>query len=210
MNQMEKEKITISIADLLKDKKCSQIILEALYTIKPSLKRVMFLTVSIFLLLNPLINMAFSKDTISKFIKMIDISNTVILVLLGMTFTGFSLFQALATKSTLKQLLINKVKDKSLFKEYNLFFFGINIINLIIIILNFCLTIFMNNIPKNWSLPFFNTKWNNYISLILIILYVILNLFAISEIKSFLYNIYQCFSLNAASNVIDDMKNEEK
>lgn len=207
MKDLEQQKIIENTKSLLEDKDSIKIIKESIITIKPSKMRVIVLLVILLLILKPIINLSNSQDTIKDFMEIINLSNVIIIPIFAMTFTGFALFQALASKSTLKQLLLNKVEDKSMFKFYNLFFMGINMIYLYIIVLNFILIIALKNIPNSWSIPQLPKVYNDIIACVLISLYISVNLFALTEIKSFLYNIYQCFSLNAASNVIDEIKN---
>ncbi|PEN45171.1 hypothetical protein COI74_06770 [Bacillus wiedmannii] len=100
--------------------------------------------------------------------------------------------------------------EKSKFEEYNLYFFGLSLLYLGIIILNLLLMLFFKNVPADWSLPFVSHQVNEIIASVLMTVYLGILMHSLIELKSFVYNLFQCFIINAASSGIDFLKEEQE
>ena len=206
----ENEKILESLRDLLGDQESLKLIKISTASLKCSKRRCMILLLMSFCLLIPLWYIGSSSHTIDSTIKIIQLSNDVIIPIFAMLFTGYALFQALVGGNTLKKMLIEKINNASAFKTYNLYFFSLAIYFLCIIILNFILLIVFENIPPDWAFPYLTQFANSVWATLLLLIYVIVNVNALIEVKSFLYNLYQCFSINAYANVITSLGKEDK
>ncbi|WP_261134392.1 hypothetical protein, partial [Bacillus sp. Marseille-Q3570] len=124
--------------------------------------------------------------------------------------TGYAIFQALANGNTVLQLIaINHEGKLDKFTVYNLYFYGLSIFFLFIIILNFILLFTFKYIPSNWSLKFISKGTNEYISASLITFYLIININFLIEVKCFIYNLFQTFITNASSASIDYLSKKE-
>jgi hypothetical protein len=124
--------------------------------------------------------------------------------------TGYAIFQALVNGDTLITLLKISEKEKSKFQEYNYFFLAFSILYTIIIISNFCIALFLRNVSLDWHIAYFSVKVNNAIYSIVVSAYITIVLNALIEIKSFVYNLYQIFSTNAAAKGISYLNNKNE
>lgn len=206
MSNDERKVISESIRDILADTDSDILIKKSLTLINPSKRRYIFLAISL-LVISFLYLFLFSAsvNVINSTIFLIESVNIIIIPTLGLAVTGYAIFQALANGDTLITLLKISKNDLSKFKEFNLFFLGFSILYLFIIIFNFLLLVFLKNVNSDWQLPYFNTEVNTIIYTVLISLYVTFILNALVEIKCFVYNLYQIFSMNASSNGINHL-----
>jgi len=137
--------------------------------------------------------------------------NTVIIPIFTVLITGYSIFQALSNGSTLIRLIAVKHKEQlDKFSTYNVYFYGLSIIYLGIIILNLLLLVIFKYLPTDWCLSFFSKSTNEYIAAVLISLYLVIILYFLIEIKSFIYNLFQIFTTNAAETSIQYLVNENE
>lgn len=205
-----KELIMNNLKDLLKEKNFKNIIFEGIKLIKPSKNRIIGIIIILLIITKPTIDIITSNQTIEKIVSILEFSNDIIKDFFGIVFTGYALFQALIGVNSLKQMLINKIGKYSSFKTYNLYFFTICIMYLSIILLNYLLLIIFNNFDFNFINKLICNRGKNIIEYIFIIGYIAINIFAISEIKSFLVNMYLCFNLSVFSEGIEMVKNIEE
>ena len=108
-------------------------------------------------------------------------------------------------------LLTSEEDGKSKLEESNESFIYLIIIQIIALLIDFLVYIVMSAIPHNWYLTNINIV-NECISVILIEALLYLNVEAIWEMKSFIFNVYQLFNAHAMSRVVEiiERKNEEK
>lgn len=134
--------------------------------------------------------------------------NAIVIPIFAVIITGYAIFQALGNGNTMITLLTVKHNEKySKFAIYNLYFFGIACCYLILIIINFILMFIFKYMPSDWSIPYFTEKSNEFISSILISAYLIVILYLIIEVKSFIFNLFQVFITNASSSAEELVKN---
>lgn len=162
--------------------------------------------ITIVALVLALIKIGYSEDTIKKFLLVVEVSNTIALVMFGAVIMGYTIFQALAQGSTLKEFLLNNDSKKSQFHAYNLSFFNTTVLYLFIIVINYILIVILKSIPEDWCIIYLSNNINNFIATILISIYFLLNIYSLLEVKSFIFNLYKCFSINAVANTIDFIK----
>ena len=162
--------------------------------------------ITIVALVLALIKIGYSDDTIKKFLLVVEVSNTIALVMFGAVIMGYTIFQALAQGSTLKEFLLNNDSDKSQFHSYNLSFFNTTVLYLFIIVINYILIVILKSIPEDWCIIYLSNNINNFIATTLISIYFLLNIYSLLEVKSFIFNLYKCFSINAVANTIDFIK----
>jgi len=164
--------------------------------------------ITILALILSLIKIGYSEDTITEFLPIIEVSNSIALVMFGAIIMGYTIFQALAQGPTLKEFLLNDDSNKSQFHSYNLSFFNTTVLYLFIIIINYILIVIFKSIPKNWYLIYLDNNINNFIATTLISIYFLVNIYSLLEVKSFIFNLYKCFSINAVANTIDIVKKD--
>ncbi|MCY8913185.1 hypothetical protein MOE47_09630 [Bacillus atrophaeus] len=212
MDEEKKEQIKEHIEDLLKYKRMNsnQIFLESIGLFKLSYLRLCFLIlifVAAFIFLKfILFNVASAIDIISDITVNV---NTIIIPIFTIIVTGYAIFQALANDQTMITLITVKHKEQSSkFKIYNLYFLGVGVFYLIIIIINFMLMIIFKYLSSNWYFVCLSKETNEFISALLISLYITFILNFLIELKSVIYNLFQVFVTNAASNGINFVKSE--
>jgi len=137
--------------------------------------------------------------------------NTVIIPVFAIIVTAYAIFQALASDHTMITLITVNHQDKgSKFKIYNLYFFGVAVSYLILIVLNFLLMVIFKYLPIDWHLAFWSKETNELISALLISFYITLILNFLVEMKSVIYNLFQVFITHAASNAIKHLNDSEQ
>ncbi|EHI98062.1 hypothetical protein CDLVIII_1363 [Clostridium sp. DL-VIII] len=205
---MTKKQILIdNLSDIkkYKSKKFSEVIKEAFCTIIPSKRRLVVILIVLVILAYPIEISVKSNNTLSNLKDLLGLSNGVIMAMFAILFTGYALFQALINRNTLKILFLSKSKHgKSLFSEYNLYFFAMCILYVLLIIINYIGTFIIIYIGTN-NIVNINEEAKNIILRICIYLYLFINIFAIIEIKSFIYNLFQCFNISAMSTMIESL-----
>lgn len=205
---IEKDVLAGNLKDLLKEKKFKDILIEGLKLLKPSKFRIIFIIIVLLLICVPVYNIVNGADVIKKVQFIMDESNDLIKDLFGIIFTGYALFQALIGVNALKQMLINKIGKHSSFKAYNLYFFILSIMYLVLIIFNYILGILINSGIYNY-ISILNVTTKKCLEFSFIIVYIGINIFAISEIKSFLVNMYHCFNMSVFSEGIEIVNNHK-
>ncbi|SMD81883.1 hypothetical protein BACERE00175_01677 [Bacillus cereus] len=212
MNQEKKNQLLASIRSLTDpNTKSDQIMKKSLALQIPSKRRFLFLglvAVAFFAIHHCML--VHSEDYIENFTDLLGNINDIIVPTFAVIITGYAIFQALANGSTLINLMAVSEAEKSKFEEYNLYFFGLSLLYLGIIILNLLLMIFFKNVPADWSLPFVSHQVNEIIASVLMTIYLGVLMHSLIELKSFVYNLFQCFIINAASSGIDFLKEEQE
>lgn len=174
-----------------------------------NLKRT-FLVILFGLVLLPIILYISNSIFTYKYIEIIiNETNDLMISLFAISFTGYALFQALTSGYTLTSLLKTKDKTYNKFEEFNLSFFSLNLFILFIITINYILKIsmpiikdtnFINNIKVD----------KNIIACIFIYFYIVFVMYLLLEMKSFIFNLFQCFNFNAIAHGIDVLKNSKE
>ncbi|MCY7913499.1 MULTISPECIES: hypothetical protein [Bacillus] len=137
--------------------------------------------------------------------------NTIIIPVFAIIVTAYAIFQALVSDQTMITLITVNHEDKgSKFKVYNLYFFGVAVSYLFLIILNFLLMFIFKYMPTHWYITFWSKDTNEYISAFLISLYISLVLYFLVEMKSVIYNLFQVFVTHAASNAIKHLNDSDQ
>lgn len=194
-----------------KNHSSKKIIIEALKTLTFDKKSVFRKIIFIFLETIIAILIANSLETISIVKDVVGYIGQIQVGLIGVVFTGYALFQALIGDKLMMYLLTSEEDGKSKLEESNESFIYLIIIQIIALLIDFLVYIVMSAIPHNWYLTNINIV-NECISVILIEALLYLNVEAIWEMKSFIFNVYQLFNAHAMSRVVEiiERKNEEK
>ncbi|MDX5475907.1 MAG: hypothetical protein LPK00_10280 [Bacillaceae bacterium] len=139
--------------------------------------------------------------------------NGIIIPIFAVIITGYAIFQALANGPTLIRMVSvkhesNKTETLSKFAVYNLYFYGLSIFYLFLIVINFFLSITLSFIDDNWSLIFISKAQNEIISSILITIYILVVLNFLIELKSFIFNLFQIFITNGVNATTQHLEEE--
>ncbi|HDR5349732.1 hypothetical protein PDQ74_05845 [Bacillus cereus group sp. Bc005] len=212
MNQEKKDQLIESIRRLTDPNvKSDQFVKKSLALQIPSMRRFLFLVVvSLAFFAVHYFLLVHSESYIENFTDLLGNINDIIVPTFAVIITGYAIFQALVNGSTLINLMAVNEAEKSKFEEYNLYFFGLSLLYLGIIILNLLLMLFFKNVPADWSLPFVSHQVNEIIASVLMTLYLGILMHSLIELKSFVYNLFQCFTINAVSSGIDFLKEHKE
>lgn len=174
-----------------------------------TIKRVFLICIlSLFSL--PLINHISISENTYKYVEiLVNSTDTLMLGLFAITFTGYALFQALTSGHTLISFLKERTKNMSKFEEFNLSFFSLTLGYLFIISINYILKISLPIIVDFKLLNFLGSFKNNIVN-ISIYFYFVFNIFLLLEMRSFIFNLFQCFNVNAISHGIKYLKDDKK
>ncbi|MFA2814597.1 hypothetical protein AB1I91_12785 [Bacillus paranthracis] len=212
MNQEKKDQLIESIRRLTdQNVKSDQFVKKSLALQIPSMRRFLFLVVvSLAFFAIHYFLLVHSESYIENFTDLLGNINDIIVPTFAVIITGYAIFQALVNGSTLINLMAVSEAEKSKFEEYNLYFFGLSLLYLGIIILNLLLMLFFKNVPADWSLPFVSHQVNEIIASVLMTLYLGILMHSLIELKSFVYNLFQCFTINAVSSGIEFLKEHKE
>jgi hypothetical protein len=193
-------KIRESLNQILAEQHPTTVLKNSLKVICPgSLTRVLILSVSFTFCLFFVYYYSYNLDEI--LLKAINLSNDLIFVLFASVFTVSALFVAFIKGKALQYMLMPNENGNC---TYNLFawqFYGLIIIFLFIMILNFILELYIGNFQI--CLPDSIYKYGKLIDSIFISLYIILILNIILETRSFVCNMYQIFKYSIYGEYID-------
>lgn len=210
---MRKEDFIKSIKEIIgiKEESSLNMLLKTSSLFKISFRRSIFLLVTFIVLFFVIGNLLFVEKQATKIVTDLTTDlNTIIIPIFAVVLTGFSIFQALANKSTLQILISVRQEDESMFVTYNKYFYGISFVYLILIIVNLILQFIFKNISSNWQLSIFPQVLNERISAVLISFYLVVIINFLIEIKSFIFNLFQIFLTSASSTGIEILKEIDK
>ena len=129
-----------------------------------------------------------------------------ILVLLGVVFGAYSIFQALLGKSVLKCLIEDK---NNILKQSNRTFLNLTILYICGIVGNIVLKICLKIIPSDFLLIRGSLLTSNIIALILITSYSTFMLLIILETITFAINLYKMFCTYNTTNILELIDEDE-
>lgn len=210
MNRKEKEQIYRGLTSLTNEyDNFGKVVLKILaraVSLK-TIKRV-FIICIICLALLPLIYTVSKSETTYKYIEvLISSTDTIMISLFGFTFTGYALFQALTSGHTLISFLKQRSNNMSKFEEFNLSFFSLTLGYLFIIAINYILKIVLPIMNDFNILNFLSINKDTLVTTS-IYFYLVFNIFLLLEMRSFIFNLFQCFNVNAISYGIKALKDD--
>jgi hypothetical protein len=215
MDEQQKNQLINNIEDLLKLKNHNSfsLFVKSLPLFYLSSTRLKFLISTFVILFFIIKHLLFPSNLAINIIYEITvIVNNVMLPIFAVIITGYAIFQALVNGKTTMLTLIsvkhNNTNTK--FEVYNLYFYGISIWYLFIIIFNFILSIIFKFLPREWSIYYLSKSVNEIISAMMISVYITIIVNFLIEMKSFIYNLFQVFITNASSTSIDYLQQNDK
>ncbi|WP_278683246.1 hypothetical protein [Paraclostridium bifermentans] len=155
---------------------------------------------------------AVSNNTYKYINNLIDTTDTTMLALLGITFTGYALFQAMTSGYTLVVMLRERDDERSKFEDFNLSFFSLTLGYLLVISLNYILKLIIPILidSKLFEQVDMLRQIKNPICIIFTFIYVVFNIYLLLEMRSFLFNIFQCFNINVISQGVKTLKDQNE
>lgn len=209
---VEKEKLIQNAKRLLRYKEINSnaLLKESLKHLKPTYKR-SILSICVFFLSALIFNLYIFKNiqVVHFLVELTQQLNIILVPVFAVIITGYAIFQGLVNGKTLLLLTGIDHKDKgSKFEVYNLYFFGLSCIYLMVIIINNIILMIFRILPEESSFVLFSKFTNEMISSILLSFYIVIILNLLLNMKNFVYNLFQVFITNAAVNVIDSLSND--
>ncbi|MEG0773899.1 hypothetical protein [Clostridium sp.] len=195
-------------SELGKEKKFKDILKLIVKPSVPSASMIIILVITYCAFLIFFNNIMIAENSCEITKELLEFTLNITLALFGIVFTGYALFQALTSKEMVTILLTNKTNDISLFKAYNLHFLKLSLVYLSIIISSFIFTIVIKS-----NFVIFLKQLEVGVKVLLISTYFLIVFYSYIEIKSFLFNIYQCFSVYGISmgiETINEIKKKEE
>ena len=203
---MNYDKVEKNLYELIDERNTNQIIRESIQEIKLCKLSVWQYLSSIIISIEVSLMISFSTKTVSLFLDYVDSINEVILVLLGVVFGAYSIFQALLGKSVLKCLIEDK---NNILKQSNRTFLNLTILYICGIVGNIVLKICLKIIPSDFLLFRGRLLTSNIIALILITSYSTFMLLIILETITFAINLYKMFCTYNTTNILELIDEDE-
>lgn len=182
-------------------------ILKKLCSMK-TIKRVVIIAVLCICCLPLMEYVSVSNKTYFYINNLIDVTSDLMIALFSSTLGGYALFQALTSGDTLISFLKQRSDEMNKFEEFNLSFFSLTLGYLLIILINYLLKIILPIIRDNKWINL-SGDYQNTIVIICIFFYVAYSIFLLLEMRSFIFNLFQCFNVNAISHGIKRLKENE-
>lgn len=204
---MNYDKVEKNLYELIDERNTNQIIRESIQEIKLCKLSVWQYLSSIIISIVVSLMISFSTKTVSLFLDYVDSINEVILVLLGVVFGAYSIFQALLGKSVLKCLIEDK---NNILKQSNRTFLNLTILYICGIVGNIVLKICLKIIPSDFLLIRGSLLTSNIIALILITSYSTFMLLIILETITFAINLYKMFCTYNTTNILELIDEDEE
>lgn len=204
---MNYDKVEKNLYELIDERNTNQIIRESIQEIKLCKLSVWQYLSSIIISIVVSLMISFSTKTVSLFLDYVDSINEVILVLLGVVFGAYSIFQALLGKSVLKYLIED---ENNILKQSNRTFLNLTILYICGIVGNIVLKICLKIIPSGFLLIRGSLLTSNIIALILITSYSTFMLLIILETITFAINLYKMFCTYNTANILELIDEDEE
>jgi hypothetical protein len=138
--------------------------------------------------------------------------NAIMVPIFAVVITGYAIFQALANGSTLIRMIsINHGEQLNKFAVYNLYFYGLSLFYLALIVINSLFLFTIKYVKEDWSFYLFSSYQNELICATIITIYILVVLNFLIELKSFIYNLFQIFITNgviATTDYLEENKGE--
>lgn len=170
-----------------------------------TMKRVSIIVILCMFCIPLMKNISISNKTYFYVNNLIDVTSELMIALFSATLGGYALFQALTSGDTLISFLKQRDDEMNKFEEFNLSFFALTLGYLLIILINYLLKITLPIIKDNEWINLFG-YYKNAIITICIFIYVSYTIFLLLEMRSFIFNLFQCFNVNAISHGIKALK----
>lgn len=185
-----------------------QVLRDALVHLKPDRKS--SLRVLLFVLLEAFISLiiATQPNTIPLLKEVMTLIVSIIIALLAIVFTGYTLFQTLINDTLLITLLSVDIKQNANLVNTNKYFAEVMILQIFSLLLNLLLAVFSIILPSDWCLTA-NNIINESLAFLGILVILFINMESIWEMKSFIFNLYQMYNLHAYSRLLE-LKDKEK
>lgn len=182
-----------------------QILRDALAHLRP--ERNGILRILLFILLEAFISLiiATQPNTIPLLKEVTVLIVSIIVALLAIVFTGYTFFQTLINDKLLITLLSVDINNNANLVNTNKYFAEVMILQIFSLLVNLLLAVFSIILPSDWCLTT-NNIFNESLAFLGIWVVLFINVESIWEMKSFIFNLYQLYNLNAYSRMVEIKK----
>lgn len=191
--------------DLNDKRNKNKIIQEAFKEIEFNKKGMPQIIISFFISLVLAIIISTSDNTVLICRELISAFNEIFLAFLAVIFGSYAIFQALLSKSIVKELL---EADGNLLHDSNKSFLNLIIMYVIGIVCNLFIKAVLLVIPEDFT-AFPNIIICEIFSGVLILTYAFFSLLLIMEMINFVINLYRMFCVYNTLNALDDVDNDD-
>lgn len=225
---MDSDKIVKRLKKLISNESSSKLLLESLRSLLPMCpkkgeykkfwKQLCKIALFSFLAIYLDKILLYSNFQINKLINIISLINNIDLILLGIVFTGFSLFLGMLDKDVFQSMLLFKDKKKSgidmfveLYKSYYYLMYNYEFN----IFINFIFLTILNSVPKNAMQLLFTdktifAKFGYYFIITIAFFYILISVLIIYELKYFIFNFFTVYNLKIVVTSVEIMKEEKR
>lgn len=151
----------------------------------------------------------YGKDVgVTYWRQIVEVTLNLLLALFGIVFTGYAIFQAVLSRTTLiKMLEVKSEDDESYFLTFNYHFMMLSTNLLLLVSFTALMKIFLIMIPNNFYIRCLTNFLNEGLNFLLLLFYLETVLLTLFEIKSFIFNIFQAFKFYALAEGIEELTN---
>lgn len=206
---IDKENLINNSMDLIIENNSNYVLRKSFLLLKINRKNIGRKIIFIILEVIAAIFIAEQATTINIVREIVEVLISVMLALLAIVFTGYTIFQALLNDRLLIALVSDDSDKKNKLVETNSYFVEVMMLQIFFLMVNILVIIFLFLLPDDWSL-LTNNRINELLATGLILLHLHLNLECIWEMKSFIFNTFQLFNLYAYSRVLNIVNNDKK
>ena len=197
----KEERFNKNINELISEDNFDRTFLNSIGKLAPSPRRLAFL-IMVFMVFEYFLCIT---EAFNETLKLgLSIILPVIATLATMIFAGYALFQTLSSKETLILLLKNDSGKVSVFLDMNREFFILFVSYIALLVIGVVVYICLVSVPNDWELKIFPTSINTLIASTLMALYFMFVCHCIVELKSFIYDLYQCFKISVICKIFDN------
>lgn len=207
MNIKNFEKVMSNTEKLTEKSNSNKVFLQSLKILKPNKSN--FLHKLIFGIIEVTVAFIMAKrtDTIGLTENVLQVVITVMLAFLAVVFAGYAFFQALINDKLLVSMIATGDKKNNKLSEANIYFAEVMIFQIVCMLLDLLVIVFMIVLPEDWTL-LSNNMLNEAFATIGISFLLYCNVEIIWEMKSFIFNVFQLFNLHAYSRIAKIQENQ--
>ncbi len=200
-------KLKFEVIDkLFKPNTSTGVLLKSFSIFVPNRKKIRRIFTVIVVAVIPAIIISLQEETVTMFSDVSDIVINLMLALFGIVFTGYTIYQAILNEKMLIKMVEKTAKTKdgeeSLLQNINTSFVSLMMLIIVSIAGSFFLKITIGNLPSDFAL-FEMQRLNEFLSILLITVYLGYAFTILYEIKCFVFNIAQLFNVYSGARILE-------
>lgn len=202
----KKERLQANVTQLLDEQSFFDVLKNSVHHLKPGKIRLLVLVV---FFVSCCFVLYFTDFFVVGVKNVLNLLLPILATLLTMSFAGFAIFQVMISPETMKIFMKNNSGEQSLFLDVNSEYFALFVMELVLLVIGLCLIIALNLLPIGWRISVLSNSQNIVLASLVVGAYFTICINTVIEIKSFAFNLYQCFKLVAINNLYNENENSE-